>query len=530
MEGVKDIKYGTEARMSIKRGVDKLANAVKVTLGPQGRNVIIARKGITPHVTKDGVTVARNIKFKNPYEDMGAQLVKDVASKQCDEVGDGTTSATIMTQAIIEEGLNKSYDNVNIVEVKAGIDIACEKAVKFIKDHSIEIGDDFDKIKNIATISANNDQSIGSLIYSAVRMVSKDGIITVEESKSQDTTVEVVEGMQWDRGYIHPFLINNPEKLTCEFDHPFILIYEGTLSSLYPIGAIINDIHRNGNSLLIICDDVNGEALPLMCQNKMKGLQICAIKSPGFGDRRKEILEDIAIATGATVITEDKGLSINDVTSEHLGRAEKVNIGKEKTTIIKGFGDPKKIEDRTTTIKQQMESASPMIKEAYQERLSKLVGGVAVIYVGAGSEVELKEKKDRVDDALCATRAAIEEGVVVGGGVSLLRASNYILSLEKDSNKNIHMGIEIMANALKLPFCNILKNAGVKEDMLQKIMIAILMSNEFGTGYNAKEGVICSMENEGIIDPTKVVRSAIENSASIAGTFLTTECAIVDEM
>lgn len=530
MENFKDIKYGSDARFSIKNGIDKLANAVRVTLGPQGRNVIISRNGITPHVTKDGVTVARNIKLKDPYEDMGAQLVKDVASKQCDEVGDGTTSATIMTQAIIDRGLVASVENVGIVDVKRGISLACSEAVKYIRELSVDVGDDFEKIRDIATISANNDEEIGDLIYAAVKMVSKDGIITVEESKSFETTVEVVEGMQWDRGYIHPFLINNPEKLTCEFDHPYILIYDGTLSSLYPIGGIINEIHRNGNSLLIICDEVNGEALPLMCQNKMKGLNICAIKSPGFGDRRKEILEDIAVATGATVITEEKGLSINDVISDHLGRAEKVNISKDKTTIIKGFGDQESISERVELIRSQMDSSSPMVKEGYLERLSKLSGGVAVIYVGAGSEVELKEKKDRVDDALCATRAAIEEGVIIGGGVSLLRASRAVLGKDYGTNESVLRGVKMFSDALKLPFINILKNAGIGEGDANLLAKSIIESENLSIGYNAKNLSMCDMIESGIIDPTKVVRSAIENASSIAGTFLTTECAIVDEM
>lgn len=526
----KDIKYGEEARNSIKAGVDKLANAVKVTLGPKGRNVIISKKGQTPHVTKDGVTVARNISLKDPYEDMGAQLVRDVAGKQCDEVGDGTTSATVIAQAIIERGVHHIKKGVNSTEVKQGIDLACKACVELLREVAIEVGDDLEKVKNIATVSANNDEEIGGLIHSAMKMVTKDGIITVSESRNSETTVEVVEGMQWDRGYIHPYLINNPEKLTCEFELPYILIYDGVLSSLYPIGQIINEIHRNGNSLLIICDDVNGEALPLMCQNKMKGLNICAIKSPGFGDRRKEILEDIAVATGATVITEEKGLSINGVTQEHLGRAEKISVGKERTTIIKGFCKEGELDKRVAVIKTQMENAPVMIKESYQERLSKLIGGVAVIYVGAGSEVELKEKKDRVDDALCATRAAIEEGVVIGGGSTLLRASNEVLERLWEGNDNVSLGVQIFCEALKLPFTNILINAGWDEDLVEVVISEIICNEDESIGFNAKTMELCNMIESGIIDPCKVVRSAVENASSIAGTFLTTECAIVDEM
>lgn len=526
----KDIKYGSDARNSIKHGVDKLANAVKVTLGPQGRNVIISKRGMTPHVTKDGVTVARSISLKDPYEDMGAQLVKDVAGKQCDEVGDGTTSATVIAQAIIEKGLLEISRGVNSVEIKQGIDKACKLCVDYLKGVTEEVGDDFEKIKNIATISANNDEEIGGLIYSAVKMVSKDGIIMVEESRTTETSVEVVEGMQWDRGYIHPLLANNPEKLTCEFDNPHIMVYDGTLSSLYPIGAILNEIHKNGQSLLIVCEDVIGEALPLMLQNKIKGLNVCAIKSPGFGDRRKDILEDIAIATGATVVSDERGLCIDDVQMSHLGRCEKVSVGKEKTTFVKGCADEGQLADRVATIKSQMVECGPLMKESYQERLSKLSGGVAVIYVGAGSEVELKEKRDRVDDALCATRAAIEEGVVIGGGTSLLRASNEVLGGYRDNSDNISLGVKIFCDAIKLPFINILINAGWEPDLGDVVINEIISNEDENIGFDAKSMELCDMVEYGIIDPTKVVRSALENAASVAGTFLTTECAIVDEM
>ncbi|MGL4372414.1 MAG: chaperonin GroEL, partial [Turicibacter sp.] len=410
-----------------------------------------------------------------------------------------TSTSTIITQAIIEKGLLEISRGVNSVEIKQGIDKACNLCVDYLKSVTEEVGDDFEKIKNIATISANNDEEIGGLIYSAVKMVSKDGIIMVEESKNSETSVEVVEGMQWDRGYIHPLLANNPEKLTCEFDNPHILVYDGTLSSLYPIGAILNEVHKNGQSLLIVCEDVIGEALPLMLQNKIKGLNICAIKSPGFGDRRKDILEDIAIATGAAVVSDERGLGIDDVQMCHLGRCEKVSVGKEKTTFVKGCADEGQLADRVATIKSQMGECSQLVKESYQERLSKLSGGVAVIYVGAGSEVELKEKRDRVDDALCATRAAIEEGVVIGGGTSLLRASEFILGGCGDGKDHISLGVKIFCDAIKLPFINILINAGWEPDLGDVVINEIISNEDRNIGFDAKSMELCDMVEYGII-------------------------------
>ena len=522
----KIIKFNTESRDLLKSGVDQLADAVKVTLGPKGRNVIIEKKFGAPHITKDGVSVAKEIELEDPFGNMGAQLVKEVASKTGDDAGDGTTTATVLAQSIIGVGLKNVTAGANPMDLKRGIDKAVAAVVESIKAQSEEIGDDYTKIENVARISANNDEEIGKLIAEAMKTVKKEGVITVEEAKGTDTTVDVVEGMQFDRGYISPYFVNNAEKMTCEMDSPAILIYDKKISNLQDLLPVLEPVAKSGRPLLIIAEDVDSQALATLVLNSLRGsLKICAVKAPGFGDRRKEMLQDIAILTGGVVISEEVGLKLENATPEMLGRADKVTIDKEKTTIVDGAGDKEAIAQRVATIKTQIEkTTSDYDREKLQERLAKLAGGVAVLHVGAPSEVEMKEKKDRVDDALCATRAAMAEGIVPGGGVAYIRAIPAVEAL-KGANDDETIGIEIIKRAIEEPLRQIVANAG-KEGA---VVVQKVKDGEGDFGYNARTDTYENFHAAGVIDPAKVTRVALENAASIAGMFLTTECVIADK-
>ena len=522
----KEIKFNIDARDELKKGVDALANAVKVTLGPKGRNVIIEKKFGVPHITKDGVSVAKEIELEDSFQNMGAQLVKEVASKTGDDAGDGTTTATVLAQSIVNVGLKNVTAGANPMDLKRGIDKAVAKVVESIKAQSEEVGDDFEKIESVARISANNDSEIGQLIAEAMKKVKKEGVITVEEAKGTDTTVEIVEGMQFDRGYISPYFVTNTEKMECEMENPYILIFDKKISSLKEMLPILEATAQSGRPLLIIAEDVDSEALATLVVNRLRGsLKICAVKAPGFGDRRKEMLEDIAVLTGGVVISEEKGLKLDGATIDMLGRAEKVTVDKENTTIVNGLGNKDTIASRVAQIKAQIEkTTSDYDREKLQERLAKLAGGVAVLYIGAASEVEMKEKKDRVDDALSATRAAIAEGIVPGGGVAYIRA---IPSLEglKGDNDDETTGIEIVKRAIEEPLRQIVDNAGVEGAVvLQKVK-----DGKGDFGYNARTNTYENFFAAGVIDPAKVTRVALENAASIAGMFLTTECVISDK-
>ncbi|MBQ1835746.1 MAG: chaperonin GroEL [Paludibacteraceae bacterium] len=510
----------------MKKGIDQLANAVKVTLGPKGRNVIIEKKFGAPHVTKDGVTVAKEIELPNPFENMGAQMVKEVASKTGDKAGDGTTTATVLAQAIVGVGLKNVTAGANPMDLKRGIDKAVEAVVSDIKSQAQEVDNDYNKIEQVATISANNDPTIGKLIAEAMKKVSKDGVITVEEAKGTDTTVEVVEGMQFDRGYLSPYFVTNTEKMEVEMENPQIIIHDKKISSLKELLPILEPAAQTGKPILIIAEDVDSEALATLVVNRLRGsLKICAVKAPGFGDRRKEMLEDIAVLTGGTVISEDKGIKLESATMDMLGTAEKVIINKDNTTITKGAGSKEAIKDRVNVIKAQIEATtSDYDREKLKERLAKLAGGVAVIYVGAASEVEMKEKKDRVDDALCATRAANEEGIIPGGGVAYIRS---IASLEKlkGANDDEQTGIEIIKRAIEEPLRQIVANAGQEG----AVVVQKVKEGKGDFGYNARADKFENMYAAGVIDPAKVSRVALENAASIAGMFLTTECVIADK-
>ena len=521
----KDIKFDIEARDGLKRGVDALANAVKVTLGPKGRNVIISKSFGGPTVTKDGVTVAKEIELKDPLENMGAQMVKEVASKTNDLAGDGTTTATVLAQAIVKEGLKNVAAGANPMDLKRGIDKAVEAIVADLSKQAKEVGSSSDKIKQVASISANNDDVIGDLIATAFGKVGKEGVITVEEAKGTETYVDVVEGMQFDRGYLSPYFVTNPEKMNVELENPYILLYDKKVSSLKELLPVLEPVAQSGKPLLIIAEDVDGEALSTLVVNKLRGaLKIAAVKAPGFGDRRKAMLEDIAILTGGTVISEESGYTLENATLEMLGTAEKVTIDKDNTTLVNGAGKADLIKNRVNQIKSQMEtSTSDYDKEKLQERLAKLAGGVAVLYVGAASEVEMKEKKDRVDDALHATRAAVEEGIVAGGGVALLRAKN-ALSKIKAENADEATGIQIVSRAVESPLRTIVENAGLEGS----VIVAKVAAGKDNYGYNAKTDEYVDMLKAGIIDPKKVTRVALENAASVAGMILTTECALID--
>jgi len=522
----KEIKFNVEARDLLKKGVDKMADAVKVTLGPKGRNVIIEKKFGAPQITKDGVTVAKEIDLSDPFENIGAQLLKEVASKTGDDAGDGTTTATILAQSIITVGLKNVTAGANPMDLKRGIDKAVEKVVSSIKSQSQNVGDDFNKIEQIGRIAANGDETIGKLIAEAMKKVNKEGVITVEESKSTDTYVDVVEGMQFDRGYISAYFITNTEKMAAELDHPFILIHDKKISTIQDILPVLEQIAKSGRPLVIIAEDIDGTALSALVVNKLQGtIKVCAVKAPGFGDRRKEMLEDIAILTGGVVITEEKGMKLEQVTIEMLGRADKVTIDKENTTLVAGAGSEEMIKTRINQIKKQIEvTTSDYDKEKLQERLAKLAGGVAVLYVGAASEVEMKEKKDRVDDALHATRAAVEEGIVPGGGVAYLRAIASLSGLVGD-NEDETTGIEIVKRAIEEPLRQIVANSG-KEGA---VVVQKVKEGKGDFGYNARTDKYENLFETGVIDPAKVSRVALENAASIAGMFLTTECVLVDE-
>jgi chaperonin groL len=522
----KEIKFNIQAREELKKGVDELADAVKVTLGPKGRNVIIEKKFGAPHITKDGVTVAKEIELEDPFQNMGAQLVKEVASKTGDDAGDGTTTATVLAQAIVNVGLKNVAAGANPMDLKRGIDKAVAKVVEGIKAQAQEVGDDFEKIESVARISANNDSEIGQLIAEAMKKVKKEGVITVEEAKGTDTTVDIVEGMQFDRGYISPYFVTNTEKMECEMDTPYILIYDKKISALKDMLPVLEATAQTGRPLLIIAEDVDSEALATLVVNRLRGsLKICAVKAPGFGDRRKEMLEDIAVLTGGVVISEEKGLKLESTTIEMLGRAEKITVNKENTTIVNGMGSKDSIAARVAQIKAQIETTtSDYDREKLQERLAKLAGGVAVLYIGAASEVEMKEKKDRVDDALSATRAAIAEGIVPGGGVAYIRCIPALDGL-KGANEDETTGIEIVKRAIEEPLRQITANAGVEG----AVVVQKVKDGEGDFGYNARTDTYENFFVAGVIDPAKVTRVALENAASIAGMFLTTECVIADK-
>ena len=522
----KEIKFNIQAREELKKGVDELADAVKVTLGPKGRNVIIEKKFGAPHITKDGVTVAKEIELEDPFQNMGAQLVKEVASKTGDDAGDGTTTATVLAQAIVNVGLKNVAAGANPMDLKRGIDKAVAKVVEGIKAQAQEVGDDFEKIESVARISANNDSEIGQLIAEAMKKVKKEGVITVEEAKGTDTTVDIVEGMQFDRGYISPYFVTNTEKMECEMDTPYILIYDKKISALKDMLPVLEATAQTGRPLLIIAEDVDSEALATLVVNRLRGsLKICAVKAPGFGDRRKEMLEDIAVLTGGVVISEEKGLKLESTTIEMLGRAEKITVNKENTTIVNGMGSKDSIAARVAQIKAQIETTtSDYDREKLQERLAKLAGGVAVLYIGAASEVEMKEKKDRVDDALSATRAAIAEGIVPGGGVAYIRCIAALDGL-MGANEDETTGIEIVKRAIEEPLRQITANAGVEG----AVVVQKVKDGEGDFGYNARTDTYENFFAAGVIDPAKVTRVALENAASIAGMFLTTECVIADK-
>ena len=522
----KDIKFDIDAREGLKRGVDALANAVKVTLGPRGRNVIISKSFGSPQVTKDGVTVAKEIELEDALENMGAQMVKEVASKTNDLAGDGTTTATVLAQAIVKEGLKNVASGANPMDLKRGIDKAVAKIVEHLAKQAKEVGSSSEKIKQVASISANNDDTIGELIAQAFEKVGKEGVITVEEAKGTDTYVDVVEGMQFDRGYLSPYFVTDSEKMVAELDHPYILLYDKKISTMKDLLPVLEPVAQSGKPLLIIAEDIDGEALATLVVNKLRGtLRIAAVKAPGFGDRRKAMLEDIAILTGGTVIAEERGFTLENATIDMLGTAERVSIDKDNTTIVNGAGKSDNIKARVAQIKAQIENtSSDYDREKLQERLAKLSGGVAVLYIGAASEVEMKEKKDRVDDALHATRAAVEEGIVAGGGIALLRAKNALAKL-KPANADEETGIKIILKALEAPLRTIVENAGVEGSV---IVARVLDASRDAYGYNAKTGTYTDMFKAGIIDPKKVTRVALENAASVAGMILTTECALVD--
>lgn len=522
----KEIKFNIEARNLMKEGVDALANAVKVTLGPKGRNVVIDKKYGSPQITKDGVTVAKEIELEDRFANMGAQMVKEVASKTADQAGDGTTTATVLAQSIISVGLKNVTAGANPMDLKRGIDKAVEKVIASLKKQSQSVGDDITKIEQVATISANNDNNIGKLIAEAMGKVKKEGVITVEEAKGTDTEVKVVEGMQFDRGYISPYFMTNPEKMEAVLDNPLILITDKKISAMKDLMPVLEPVAQGGRSLLIIAEDVDGEALATLVVNRLRGtLKIAAVKAPGFGDRRKEMLEDIAILTGGVVISEEKGLRLDAATVEMLGKAEKVTIDKENTTIVNGVGEKSDIEKRVAQIRKQMEATtSDYDREKLQERLAKLAGGVAVLYVGAATEVEMKEKKDRVDDALSATRAAVEEGIVPGGGVAYIRAIEDLKDM-KGENEDETTGIAIVARAIEEPLRMIVTNAGVEGS----IVVQKVKEGTADYGYNARADRYENLLAAGVIDPTKVTRVALENAASVAGMFLTTECVLAEK-
>ena len=521
----KQIEFNIKAREELKKGVDALANAVKVTLGPKGRNVIIDKKFGAPHITKDGVTVAREVELEDPFQNMGAQLVKEVASKTGDDAGDGTTTATVLAQSIISVGLKNVTAGANPMDLKRGIDKAVSTVVASIKNMSEEVGDDFKKIEDVARVSANNDETIGHLIAEAMKKVKKEGVITVDEAKGTETTIDIVEGMQFDRGYISPYFVTDPEKMECVMDNPLILIYDKKVSNLKDILPILEQSAQSGRPLLIIAEDVDQEALATLVVNRLRGsLKICAVKAPGFGDRRKEMLEDIAILTGGTVISEEKGMQLATATMQDLGTAAKVTINKENTTIVNGAGSQQAIAARVAQIKAQIETTnSDYDREKLQERLAKLAGGVAVLHIGAPSEVEMKEKKDRVDDALSATRAAIAEGIVPGGGVAYIRALADLENLKGD-NDDEQTGIAIVQRAIEEPLRQIARNAGVEG----AVVVQKVREGKADFGYNARTDSYENLLAAGVIDPAKVTRVALENAASIAGMFLTTECVIAD--
>lgn len=521
----KKIEFDIDARDGIKRGVDALANAVKVTLGPKGRNVIIGKSFGAPQVTKDGVTVAKEIELEDALENMGAQMVKEVASKTNDLAGDGTTTATILAQAIVRDGLKNVAAGANPLDLKRGIDKAVEAIVDNLDKQSEEIGSSSEKINQVASISANNDDTIGGLITDAFEKVGKEGVITVEEAKGTDTYVDVVEGMQFDRGYLSPYFVTNSEKMEADLETPYILLYDKKISVMKDLLPVLEPVAQTGKPLLIIAEDVDGEALATLVVNKLRGsLKIAAVKAPGFGDRRKAMLEDIAILTGGTVISEERGFTLENVTIDMLGTAEKVAIDKDNTTVVNGSGEAENIEARVTQIKAQIEaSTSDYDKEKLQERLAKLAGGVAVLYVGAPSEVEMKEKKDRVDDALHATRAAIEEGIVAGGGVALLNSKKSLNAL-KGATPDEQTGIQIIHSSIESPLRTIVENSGGEGS----VVVSKVLEGKANQGYNAKDGTYVDMLKSGIIDPKKVTRVALENAASVAGMILTTECALVD--
>ena len=522
----KDIKFNTEARDVLKQGVDQLANAVKVTLGPKGRNVVLEKKFGAPQITKDGVTVAKEIELEDKLANTGAQLVKSVASKTGDDAGDGTTTATILTQAIVNEGLKNVTAGANPLDLKRGIDKAVDKVVEYIKANAEVVGNNYDKIEQVATVSANNDPEIGKLLADAMRKVSKDGVITIEESKSRETNIGVVEGLQFDRGYLSGYFVTDADKMECVMENPYILIYDKKISNLKDFLPILQPAAESGRPLLVIAEDVDSEALTTLVVNRLRGgLKICAVKAPGFGDRRKAMLEDIAVLTGGVVISEDKGLKLEQATLEMLGTADKVTVSKDYTTIVNGAGKKENIADRVAQIKNEIANTkSSYDKEKLQERLAKLAGGVAVLYVGANSEVEMKEKKDRVDDALCATRAAMEEGVVAGGGTTYIRAQDALKDL-KGENADEQTGINIVARAIEEPLRQIVANAGGEG----AVVVDKVRAGKGDYGFNARTEVYEDMRKAGVIDPAKVARVALENAASIAGMFLTTECLIVDK-
>ena len=522
----KDIKFNTEARNLLKSGVDQLANAVKVTLGPKGRNVVIGRKFGAPQITKDGVSVAKEVELEDSLENAGAQLAKSVASKTGDDAGDGTTTATILAQAIVNEGLKNVAAGANPMDLKRGIDKAVNAVVDYIKDNAEVVGDNYDKIEQVATVSANNDPEIGKLLADAMRQVSKDGVITIEESKTRDTNIGVVEGMQFDRGYLSGYFVTDTDKMECVMENPYILIYDKKISNIKDFLPILQPAAESGRPLLVIAEDVDSEALTTLVVNRLRaGLKICAVKAPGFGDRRKAMLEDIAILTGGVVISEEKGLTLDKATLEELGTAKKVTVSKDNTTIVDGAGTKENIKERVAQLKNEIANTkSSYDKEKLQERLAKLAGGVAVLYVGANSEVEMKEKKDRVDDALCATRAAAEEGVVVGGGTTYIRAQKVLADL-KGENADEQTGINIVCRAIEEPLRQIVANAGGEG----AVVVDKVREGEGDYGYNALKDIYEDLRAAGVIDPAKVARVALENAASIAGMFLTTECLIVDK-
>ena len=522
----KDIKFNKDARELLKSGVDQLADAVKVTLGPKGRNVVIGKKFGAPQITKDGVTVAKEIELEDSFENAGAQLVKSVASKTGDDAGDGTTTATILTQAIVTEGLKNVAAGANPMDLKRGIDKAVNKVVDFIKENAEIVGNNYDKIEQVATVSANNDPEIGKLLADAMRKVSKDGVITIEESKTRDTNIDVVEGMQFDRGYLSSYFVTDTDKMEVLMENPYILIYDKKISNVKDFLPILQPAAESGRPLLVIAEDVDSEALTTLVVNRLRGgLKICAVKAPGFGDRRKAMLEDIAVLTGGVVISEDKGLTLDKATLEMLGSAKKVTVSKDFTTIVDGAASKEAIADRVNIIKSEIANTkSQYDKEKLQERLAKLAGGVDVLYVGANSEVEMKEKKDRVDDALCATRAATEEGVVIGGGTTYIRAQEVLKNLKGD-NSDEQTGINIVCRAIEEPLRQIVSNAGGEG----AVVVNKVRESKGDFGYNARRDQYEDLRVAGVIDPAKVARVALENAASIAGMFLTTECIVVDK-